>query len=392
MFLFSKRFKKLYFKTFVFTGVILLTFLFLINYIYNSGQKKSKALDDSVELSFSAISPMIYPSEPVVTIKAKPNVDLNIRGYKFNLTFNNSVLEVKDITYRLGVLSAGLADSNSTLAAVNTAGKIKIQGEIQTAAGQIIPASLTTDVISVKFAIKSSQVTNVSIDTGGNFTKINTDFSLLNVPTSSSGDLIVNGTTPSATPISGIPGESPAAGNVTLNLKLKLQGILSKPQGNNLSIPIKVTIVSASGTKTELPGTATYVDPEAIWTANIPANQPAGSKYKVFVKGPKHVQKRICDNTPTETFPGSYHCDIGNITLQAGTNTLDFSGIYMLVGDLPKQDGVVNSYDISLVRNNIGSKDPAVLGLADLNLDGIVDSQDYSLVIAALSIRSDEGE
>ena len=65
-----------------------------------------------------------------------------------------------------------------------------------------------------------------------------------------------------------------------------------------------------------------------------------------------------------------------------------------MVGDLPQQDGLVNSYDISLVRNNIGvagSQHPAVLALADLNLDGIVDSQDYSLVIAALSIRSDEG-
>ena len=65
-----------------------------------------------------------------------------------------------------------------------------------------------------------------------------------------------------------------------------------------------------------------------------------------------------------------------------------------MVGDLPQQDGVVNSYDISLARNNIGvagSYDPAVLALADLNLDGIVDSQDYSLVIAALSIRADEG-
>ena len=68
----------------------------------------------------------------------------------------------------------------------------------------------------------------------------------------------------------------------------------------------------------------------------------------------------------------------------------DFTGIYLLVGDLPEQDGIVNSYDISLVRNLIGKTDVASLRQADLNLDGAVNAQDYSLVIAALSVRQDE--
>ena len=61
-----------------------------------------------------------------------------------------------------------------------------------------------------------------------------------------------------------------------------------------------------------------------------------------------------------------------------------------MVGDLPDQDGVVDSYDTSLVRENFGSKDPTVLQYADLNYDGIVDSSDFSRIIEALSIKYDE--
>ena len=68
----------------------------------------------------------------------------------------------------------------------------------------------------------------------------------------------------------------------------------------------------------------------------------------------------------------------------------DFSGITLLVGDLPEQDGIVNAYDIGLIINNFGKRDSDILSKADVNMDGIVDTQDYSLVIAALSIRYDE--
>jgi hypothetical protein len=74
-------------------------------------------------------------------------------------------------------------------------------------------------------------------------------------------------------------------------------------------------------------------------------------------------------------------------------NNLDFSRIYLLAGDMPVsggQDGVVDSLDTSYIRNNLGKTDSGVLAIADLNLDGKVDTQDWSLVIAALSVRADE--
>ena len=204
---------------------------------------------------------------------------------------------------------------------------------------------------------------------------------------------------PSPTPgPSETPGPSPtptiSAQSVVLNLKLKLQGILTLPnQPNNLAFKVTVNSIRRSITRSII--TDFSVDNNAVWSGQAVFNGlPSASDYKIYTKGPKHLQKRICERFPQETFPGIYNCEDGAISLKPGTYNLDFTGIFQLVGDLSPQDGVVNSYDISLVRNNIavaGSYDPAILDIADLNLDGIVDSQDYSLVIAALSIRSDEG-
>ena len=53
----------------------------------------------------------------------------------------------------------------------------------------------------------------------------------------------------------------------------------------------------------------------------------------------------------------------------------------LLAGDLEPQDGTVNSYDTALIYNNLGKQDSSTLQSADVNLDGVVDSQDYSLVL-----------
>jgi len=184
---------------------------------------------------------------------------------------------------------------------------------------------------------------------------------------------------------------TPSTGNVTLNLKLKLQGVVKKPVSGQTTQTVKVKIVDKNGTSANGSGNFT-ADDNGLWTGSVSVNAVPGSGYKVFVKGPKHLQKRVCAATPTETYPGSYHCDQGGITIAAGQNTFDFSGIYMPVGDLPDQDGIVNSYDTSLIRNNLGKSDSGILGKADLNFDGIVDTQDHSLIISALSVRGDEGE
>lgn len=195
------------------------------------------------------------------------------------------------------------------------------------------------------------------------------------------------------TPISGTP--LPTSRNQTgLNVSMKLlfQGIISKPQDKYNTLPVKVILIGPQGSSQSK--TVTFsADEKGVWTGKTTFTSIPGQGFAVLVKGPKHIQKKICVAEPTETAPGSYRCTTGAISL-AETNgiytNLDFSKIRLLVGDLPQQDGIVDSYDISFIRNNLGKTDPAVLAIADLNLDGIVDSQDYSLLIATLSVKYDE--
>ena len=205
---------------------------------------------------------------------------------------------------------------------------------------------------------------------------------------------------PTNTPTSTQPSE----GSVSLNLKLKFQGVMKEPSnanqrtmkvrikvaGGNLSSPVSVgadfTLTNNKNSNTDA----------LIWegTVNLPAQVTPGQKYYLLIKGPKHIQKKICDNTPSETTDGSYRCQgERTITFSSGQNNLDFSKIYLLGGDLPVnglQNGVVDSLDTSYIRNNLGKTDSDVISVADINLDGIIDAQDWSTVIYALSVKTDE--
>jgi len=193
-------------------------------------------------------------------------------------------------------------------------------------------------------------------------------------------------------------------GSVSLNLKLKFQGVMREPANTNqrtMRVKIKVgggnlsSPVSVEGNFT-LTGQKNSETDALIWqgSVNLPSQITAGQHYYLLIKGPKHIQKKICENNPSETTGGNYRCRSGNqVSLSSGQNNLDFSKIYFLGGDLPinsAQDGVVDSLDTSFIRNNLGKTDPNVVAIADLNLDGRVDTQDWSMVIYALSIKTDE--
>jgi hypothetical protein len=186
------------------------------------------------------------------------------------------------------------------------------------------------------------------------------------------------------------PTPTTPTGKTVLNLKLKLQGVTQQPQSQYNSMKVQVAVGKDGYLSAPQTGTFT-ADAQGVWTGTVAFNDiPAGSGYRVYVKGGKHLQKKICDASPTETASGTYRCADGKISIQDGQNNFDFSKVYMMVGDLPDQNGVVDSYDTSYIKLNLGSTDARALQIADLNLDGIVDTQDYSLVIASLSIKYDD--
>jgi len=207
-------------------------------------------------------------------------------------------------------------------------------------------------------------------------------------------------TIPTNVPITGDPGPSirptdppgnttsaPVGPKVVETMLLKFQGITAEV---SQKMKVKLTAVSLTGVKSEV--TAEFTSGAGgVWSAHdvVFENIDPNERYYILVKGEKSIQKKVCVARPTETAVGSYSCSNGEINL-ANESLLDFSGIRIMAGDLSPQDGQVDSYDLSFILNNLGSTDANVNNVGDVNLNGRVDTQDYSLLIQSLTIKSDE--
>lgn len=230
----------------------------------------------------------------------------------------------------------------------------------------------------------------------------------LSNPSSSPSPTITPGSSPSVQPtsptLSPVPSSTPRpslpplptvaitpTGNVKINLEIKFQGINKKPDGIINKLYVRLILVSESEHRYQSTGIFS-ADSNGVFSGgayfNIPSTELTG-KYYILVKGPMHLQKRICDTDPSEVKEGYYRCSIANMTINTGINNFDFSKIILFAGDLTPQDGIVNAYDLSLVRGRLGAL-PVGPQLYDINLDGRIDTQDYSLIIYALSTRFDD--
>lgn len=190
---------------------------------------------------------------------------------------------------------------------------------------------------------------------------------------------------PTATNVPGGGG----GGSATLNMKIKFQGIPKKPA--NAAAETVTVRLRAEGQATATSGTGSFTpDETGIYTGTVNLDVAPGSNYTLYVKGPRHLQKKICVNSPTETATGTYRCGRGQVNITAGTNSIDLSKILVMVGDLPQQDGIVDAYDTSFIRQSFGSTDANKLTIGDLNRDNIVDTQDMSLIIQSLNVKYDE--
>jgi hypothetical protein len=395
---------------FITVGIV----IWALNFIFFGPAPKSKATGETIGFFFDPSSVSQASGDFVTSVKIKPSIDMAIRGYQFEITFDKSKIQFKNIQYKAGTVSAGVGDDDSKASVINQNGVIKVVGEIQSTSGQVIAAGQNTEIVAVTFTANSSQSSAITTGlTDAKFFMIKSDYSLSEVPSAGQASFSINtggsATTtiltitpggPTLTPIPTVTPGGPTltptptgavSGNVQLNLKLKFQGILGKPADalNKLNVKVKL-YNTTTGQGTDYKTAEFTADAKGIWSGNVGFNVDVNAKYILFVKGPYHLQKKICDAGPTETAGGTYRCTKGNITLKNGNNDLDLSSIVLLVGDLPDQDGTVSSYDTSLIRNNLGKTDDASLANSDVNRDGIVDTQDYSLVIAALSVKNDE--
>ncbi len=202
-----------------------------------------------------------------------------------------------------------------------------------------------------------------------------------------------SGTSPTSGTLSGIPLDLT---KVNIILKVALQGVRAgtfSEQYSHLKFGVAVGAVGSDTTE--------YMESDfmsrgaGIYEGIVSFDStkvPRGRTYKLLIKGPKHLARRFCSS---QASGDDYFCpDIaGSIILAPGVQSFDFSTVHLMPGDLPiggRQDGLVDSADLAFIRQNLPNKDANVLRIGDLNLDGIIDTQDYSLVINNLVNNEDE--
>lgn len=118
-----------------------------------------------------------------------------------------------------------------------------------------------------------------------------------------------------------------------------------------------------------------------------------GDNLTIYIKGPKHLARKFCQNNQTERCTG-----MGKISLKPGENNFDFTRLSLEPGDLPDptknmaQDGVVNSDDLSRLKLRLGKTDSSDLAIADLDFNGVVNTRDVVLFLQTLSTKYEEEE
>ena len=185
------------------------------------------------------------------------------------------------------------------------------------------------------------------------------------------------------------PGGDPKT--VNLNLKLRFQGVTGLPSAKT-TIPVKIGLGDGIDNTVYETGDFT-ANSSGVWSGSVTFSIPVGSGYKILVKGPHHLQKRICDAEPKDDDVGGdgyYNCDRGNINIAEGDNTFDFSKAAILVGDLIPQDGIVNAHDRILCTENLGKTTAEALTAAEVNYDGGVNQIDCAAILYSMTIRHDE--
>ncbi len=372
----------------------------MASYLLKSG-KRSKATGESITMSFNPPSATATVNQDFVEmIKIKPSVDLRLRGYLVEFNFPKESLQLKKITYRMGVVSEGMGNTDANLVQINASGAIKLQGQIQSSTGEVMTSTSTYDLVELTFSALNTTAAKIDITPDKTkFFMINADYSLSPIPSAGAIQLNINGsipttsmtiapTLPPGTPTVA-PTLPPGSVNMDINIKTKFQGIISKPEDKYNKMATMVTIVSGSFTQERKIDFVAGTD--GVWQGQAAFTAPPKADYQIFLKGPKHMRKKICDSAPQETYPGTYRCSLGKIELKAGANNqFDLTGALNMVGDVPPQDGVTTASDVSAVYNNIGKTGDDILAVCDLNLDGKCDTQDYSLLIGSMGVNVDE--
>jgi len=375
-----------YLKMAFIAGGALVAFVFLYSYVSQNARRSSATLGpESVKIEFSDVASTagMTANQRAIGVSISP-VDTTKKLSAFDLRLDATNLKIVSSTDPVGFddrLFQTITDSK--IRATYTVGLTAVMQDL---------AFFTILVESTGAASGTLTVDRTNTEIVGSIEKIefdlDTDPIVKTVAFDATNPPPVNPPPVNPPPVNPPPVNPPPTSGgsaATLNIKVRLQGVLTKPNlagAETFNIWLKgPTDISGSVVLTP--------DASGVYAGTTSISVDPGT-YMVFVKGPRHLKKRICDSSPGETSIGTYRCSEGKINITGGTNDLDFSGITLLAGDLPAQDGIVDSYDTSFVRQSLGSSDGSKVAIGDINRDGIVDTQDMSLIIQSLNIKYDE--
>jgi len=178
---------------------------------------------------------------------------------------------------------------------------------------------------------------------------------------------------------------------VAITVITKLQGITKKPIGTNKQSAL--VIVQSEDKSIRTSETIELIAQEGGLFKGTVQLQKMNLlfKYRFAIKVQNHLQVIVCDSKPVLNAGNSvFSCDKPSLSFVKGENIIDMEGITIRAGDISPQNGVSDSYDATFIRNNLGSTNTEELKKGDLNLDGIIDSQDFVLVMQALDQRLDQ--
>lgn len=187
--------KKEYLKIATIFIVTVAIVFWTLNFIFFKGNApKSKATSEMMALSFTpTATSMEVNHEKTVIIKVKPSANMTVVGYLFEITFDKTKIEIKEVNYQAGSVSVNLGQDNGGLSIINSTGKLKIQGEINLPGGKILPVDSEENIVTLKFKLLKTGETNLAVDKNSvNFYRILSDMSLTEVPGNNNSVFIIN--------------------------------------------------------------------------------------------------------------------------------------------------------------------------------------------------------
>lgn len=295
-----------------------------------------------------------------------------LSGVTITVQFDPHMLSLQSVSGNTSSFSEDLSSNTQSAQGLGTLSTVALKPYDQLPKGPLQVGTITFKAIgpgTTSITLNSSEIVGPGATAG----TLNQFAAALSSPVSIA--IGTNGTTPSPTPSQDSP---------IISFKLKLTGV--DRQGP--SLPFKLHIVD--------PTTGTYWDFVQTLTSNVNgmysfdgflilSGVPSGKPYNIFVKGPKHLQRRMGSRIiiPTKNEP---------------QNVFDWTDKPLLPGDVPNpsqnysQDGIANALDNSLIIERIYHDGQNATLVADLNYDGVVNLFDYSLFLATLSSKNDDDE